>query len=242
VINRVLAILGPVLPPRLPREPTQPQTSPSAIEEFRAEVSALRAQLGAPAWSATIEELRAELSAVKAEVNGFTSMTVADFPALFAEFRGKRFTLLWRGSRDGFSARDFHRRCDGYAPTLTLIEDTNGNIFGGFTLVKWDSSGDGRADPGLKSFLFTLKNPHNFPPRKFGLKAEQSGEAIVCDPDWGPRFHDMDIYNEGNANPRSFSDSFGVLYVNDTGMDRKTFFTGSETFAVKEIEIFEIAR
>jgi hypothetical protein len=34
-----------------------------------------------------------------------SSVIVADFPALFAEFRGKRFTLLWRGSRDGFRAR-----------------------------------------------------------------------------------------------------------------------------------------
>jgi hypothetical protein len=46
------------------------------------------------------------------------SLIVAAFPALFAEFRGKRFTLLWRGSRDG------------HAPTLTLIQDTAGNIFG----------------------------------------------------------------------------------------------------------------
>jgi hypothetical protein len=30
---------------------------------------------------------------------------VAHFPALFAEFRGERFTVLWRGSRDGFGAR-----------------------------------------------------------------------------------------------------------------------------------------
>jgi hypothetical protein len=28
-------------------------------------------------------------------------LIVADFPALFAEFGGKQFTLLWRGSRDG---------------------------------------------------------------------------------------------------------------------------------------------
>jgi GTPase SAR1 family protein len=27
--------------------------------------------------------------------------------------------LLWRGSRDGFRSRDFHRRCDGHANTLT---------------------------------------------------------------------------------------------------------------------------
>jgi hypothetical protein len=54
---------------------------------------------------------------------GFASLIVVDFPALFTEFGGKRFTLLWRGSRDGFGARDFHRRCDGHARTLTLIQD-----------------------------------------------------------------------------------------------------------------------
>jgi hypothetical protein len=77
--------------------------------------------------------------ALPAAPPGFASLIVADFPALFAEFGGKRFTLLWRGSRDGFGARDFHGRCDGRAPTLTLIEDTGGSIFGGFTPVEWES-------------------------------------------------------------------------------------------------------
>jgi hypothetical protein len=61
---------------------------------------------------------------------------VAHFPDIFAEFRGKRLSLLWRGGRDGFGARDFHRRCDGHANTLTLILDTKGNTFGGFTPVE----------------------------------------------------------------------------------------------------------
>jgi hypothetical protein len=51
-------------------------------------------------------------------------------PALFAEFRGKGFTLLWRGSRDGFGARDFHGRCGGHVSTLTLIQNT-GETFSG---------------------------------------------------------------------------------------------------------------
>jgi hypothetical protein len=34
------------------------------------------------------------------------------------------------------------------------------------------------ADASLKSFLFALKNPHNFPARKFALKAEQKDRAI----------------------------------------------------------------
>jgi archaellum component FlaC len=63
----------------------------------------------------------------------FDSLIVPQFPPLFEEFRAKRFNLLWRGSRDGFTAQEFHRRCDGRANTLTLISDTDGNVFGGFT-------------------------------------------------------------------------------------------------------------
>jgi hypothetical protein len=96
------------------------------------------------------------------------SRIISDFPEIFAEFRGKRFSLLWRGSRDGFKATEFHRRCDGPANTLTVILDTRGNIFGGFTPVPWESRAwDGnednrrKVDRSQKSFLFTLKNPHN---------------------------------------------------------------------------------
>jgi hypothetical protein len=39
-----------------------------------------------------------------------------DFPALFTEFSGKRFSLLWRGSRDGFTAR--------LSQSLALIENS----------------------------------------------------------------------------------------------------------------------
>jgi hypothetical protein len=172
---------------------------------------------------------------------GFASLIVADFPALFAEFRGKRFTLLWRGGRDGFRVRDFHVRCDGHANTLTFIEDTEGNIFGGLTPVKWESGHYlFKADPSLKSFLFTLKNPHNIPARKFALKAERKEKAIFCSSSCGPLFCDIGVDNNSNANTRSYTDRFGTSYANDTGLDENTFFTGSPRFTVKEIEVFEI--
>jgi hypothetical protein len=57
-------------------------------------------------------------------------MIIADFPALFAEFSGKPFSLLWRVTRHGFLAADFRDCCDGNAPTLALIQDNGGNIFG----------------------------------------------------------------------------------------------------------------
>jgi hypothetical protein len=61
--------------------------------------------------------------------SSFASLIVAAFSALFAEFREKPFSLLWRGSRDGFGARDFHSRCDGHAPTLALIQERPGQHF-----------------------------------------------------------------------------------------------------------------
>jgi hypothetical protein len=46
-----------------------------------------------------------------------------------------------------------------------VILETEGNIFGDFTPVKWESPRNGKfkADDSLKSFLFTLKNPPNIP-------------------------------------------------------------------------------
>jgi hypothetical protein len=174
---------------------------------------------------------------------GFASLIVADFPALFAEFRETRFSLLWRGSRDGFGWRDFPGRCDGRAPTLTLIQDTAGNIFGGFTPVAWDSSDTWKADPSLKSFVFTLKNPRNLAARKFALKAEGKDWAIWCDSGCGPHFgHGEIVVGSGNCNANTYSGtSLGYAYANDTALDGRTVFTGSFHFTVKEIEVFDIA-
>jgi hypothetical protein len=34
------------------------------------------------------------------------SVIVSDFPAIFNEFRAKRFSVLWRDDRDSFGARN----------------------------------------------------------------------------------------------------------------------------------------
>jgi hypothetical protein len=181
---------------------------------------------------------------------GWNSAIVPDFPKLFEDL-GQKFTILWRGSRDGFGAREFHRCCDGHPNTLTVILDTDGNIFGGFTPVAWASpkwngrsgTGDNRskADPSLKSFLFTLKNPRNIPPRRFALQAKMKDKAIICRSDYGPDFYDISVWDNCNGDPDSYTSDFGGVYTNDTGLAGKTFFTGSQHFQVKEIEVFEIS-
>jgi hypothetical protein len=112
----------------------------------------------------------------------WNSAIVPDFPELFEDFRKKELTLLWRNSGDWFHAHDFHSRCHGHPSALTVILDTDGNIFAGFTPVEWESEHVlGKADPSLKSFLVTLKNPHNVPPRRFAFTTEMEEEATCCE-------------------------------------------------------------
>ncbi|XP_028411742.1 E3 ubiquitin-protein ligase TRIM33-like, partial [Dendronephthya gigantea] len=47
--------------------------------------------------------------------------------------------LCYRASSHGWSAEDFHRKCDDVGPTLTLVK-CGSNIFGGFTAESWKPS------------------------------------------------------------------------------------------------------
>jgi hypothetical protein len=208
----------------------------------------------APPPPAPPKLLPAAAPSVAAAPGRLDSLIVREYPPLFEEFRAKRFNLLWRGSRDGFGA-EFHRRCDGRANTLTLILDTKGNVFGGFTPVEWESrmwngkQGDENStwegDDGLRSFLFMLRNPRGVPPRKVALRTRERQRAIDCDSKCGPLFGSGDIHVSDNCNARTRSFTHidinwsGRTYANDTAVEY--FFTGAFNFTIKEIEVFEIA-
>jgi hypothetical protein len=207
--------------------------------------------------TADVERLSGEVQTSRAEFlafgpKTFDSMIVSDFPPIFEEFRRKKFVLLWRGTRDGFRASEFHHRCDGHGNTLTIIQDTNDNVFGGFTQASWDSpvwngqygskSNSYKTDDSLRSFIFTLKNPRNVPARKFALNSEKKNQVIYCWPNRGPCFNNIGIFDECNTNSNSYAmfNGSGDTYVNDTGLDGATLFTYTQKFTVREIEVFEI--
>ena len=50
------------------------------------------------------------------------------------------YVLLYRASRNGWNASNFHACCDNKGPTVTVVK--NGNfIFGGYTDQQWESHG-----------------------------------------------------------------------------------------------------
>ena len=48
--------------------------------------------------------------------------------------------LRYKGSRDGWMAKDFHRMADEKGPTVSLFKiEENGQCIGGYTSAKWTS-------------------------------------------------------------------------------------------------------
>jgi hypothetical protein len=140
--------------------------------------------------------------------DGFDSLIVLNSRWILREFLGKHFSLLWRGSCNGFSAKTYHSCCNHHAPTRTLILRRDGNVFGGSTPVRWDSRSNWKSDNGLKSFLLFAQECFN---------------------------------DDCNASTNSCT-SLAHSLANDTGLDGTTIFTGSFSFQVNEIEVFEITK
>jgi hypothetical protein len=167
------------------------------------------------------------------------SMIVKSVPSILKEFSLQEWELLYRGSRDGFAASTFHKKCDGQSNTVALIETTEGWIFGGFTPLTWDSNGSFKSDDSQRSFLFSLKNPDGSGERKFALS--DSKYAIRCYPSYGPTFgggYDICITDACDRNTASYS-KLGHSYGKGSGV-ASTFLTGAGNFTVKEIEVFTI--
>jgi len=145
-------------------------------------------------------------------------------------------SLLYKASRDGFGADDFHRLCNNKGATLTLIESTEGCLFGGYSECEWKSiAGYGTSD---KSFLFTLKNVHGIPPTKLD---NILNKYSICDhPRYGPTFGGFDLYICNNSNTDKSSYSIHPHSYRDTTGKGMTLFAGNQYFTTKEIEVYQV--
>jgi hypothetical protein len=154
-----------------------------------------------------------------------------------------KWSLLYRGTRDGFDSDVFHSKCDGHSNTLTLLKAKGSQyIFGGFTTVYWESSAIGiwKSDPN--AFLFSLTNKDNTPV-KMNIDPDKHEWAIYCDSEYGPTFgSDIVIRNNSNTTIDSYSDLGSDYNHPQYGYgtnEAKTFLAGTEWFQLDEIEVYQ---
>ena len=90
-----------------------------------------------------------------------------------------KYELLFRSSRDGFAALNFHSKCDGKNYTVTFIETLIGRRFEGFTDQSWDQSGNYKT--GSNGFIFSLDNKEIY-------YNKNSSYNIYCNSGYGSTF------------------------------------------------------
>ena len=93
--------------------------------------------------------------------------------------RNIEFILIFRKSRDGSSASDFHKHCDSQGATLCLIQTIKNYIFGGYTTIPWKNSYNLKCDDSV--FIFSLDLMKKY--TKF-----KGNSTVFSNYDYGPCF------------------------------------------------------
>ncbi|KAF2071635.1 hypothetical protein CYY_007043, partial [Polysphondylium violaceum] len=143
------------------------------------------------------------------------------------------FELLYASEGNKFRAPAFHSACDGKGPTVTVIETTDGYVFGGYNSQSWKNTGGFRVYGDDKCFIFTLVNKHGIPPTKY-LPIKNIKEYVASNTN-GPIFGNFDIaVKEAQGSYQLFP----LSYKDTTGKGDKTL-TPSRDFSIKNIEIYK---
>jgi hypothetical protein len=157
----------------------------------------------------------------------------------------QKWELIYKATKDGFSAEDFHHCSDNKGPTMTIIQPQIGDyLFGGYAEISWNCDGKYRSDPA--AFLFTLTNPHGIQPTKFFGNPNKKSAVLHskrCGPCFGgvteDKKHFVGIQISSNANENENSEcSFPSSYIDTTGRG-EMLFTGTKNFVVQEIEVYK---
>ena len=141
----------------------------------------------------------------------------------------KKYTLLFRATRDGFRASNFHSKCDGKNNTLTLVETTTGRRFGGFTDAQWDQSSSYKT--GSNGFIFSLDKNEIY------YNKNQSNN-IYCYSAYGPTFGGgHDFYINDSCNSNNSSENSGSSYETN---GKKYVLSGNSSFLVQNYEVYQL--
>ena len=158
--------------------------------------------------------------------------------------------LIFKKTKNGSTAKDFHHYCDNKGPTLLLIRTSNDEIIGGFTPLDWETTTQGKYkydNLGL-TFLFSLTLN-----KKFDMIKLYTYPAIKNAARWGPFFGDGDLYldsdlTEGTTRANRYCNFFYEGKVELVEEKGETLYIGGDKwgngidaiFKVVEFEVYKV--
>eukprot|EP00347_Sterkiella_histriomuscorum_P004770 403359176 len=153
----------------------------------------------------------------------------------------KKYELLYRGTRDGFTALRFHELCDNRGPTIFFILSEYGQVFGGFTSVSWTSPNQMQSTSDQFAYLFSLSK------RTIHKQVRNQSGAVQHHKNWMCYLGycgDINISDNCDNNSNSLCD-FGGTYELPFGYEyqsneAKSYLAGKYQYKVLEIEVYSL--
>jgi len=146
-----------------------------------------------------------------------------------------RFNMLFSTDKDGDRSTQFHYYCDGIFPTVTVVLDTAGRRFGGYSMHNWcPSPVGGNYSRSPESFIFSLTNN-----QKYELSDQLNKNAIYRNTSYGPTFgngHDFYIADQCKSNNSSYCNKNAY----NTGNNNLLGGNGSTSFQVATYEVYQV--
>ena len=146
-----------------------------------------------------------------------------------------KFVLLYNNANDSDGTNYFHMNCDGIFPTVTVVLDTSGRRFGGYSTKSWSQSPVGaNYSRAPNSFIFNLSQK-----KKYNLKDQMESSAVYRNNSYGPTFgggHDLYLANSCKSNNNSYCNksSYSTENVNLLGNG------GQTNFQVSSYEVYQV--
>ena len=146
-----------------------------------------------------------------------------------------RFNLIFTTNKDGDSASTFHYYCDGVFPTVTVVLDTSGRRFGGYSTQNWCRSTVGNNySRAPESFIFSLTNK-----QKYELIDQLNTNAVYRENSYGPTFgggNDLYLANQCKSNTSSYCSKSSY----NTGNSNILGLNGQTNFQVSNYEVYKV--
>ena len=152
-----------------------------------------------------------------------------------------KLSRIYSGKNDGFEAKTFHKLCDDQGPTLSVILNEFGYIFGGYAKVSWKGTYEYTYITDPDAFLFNL-----FPTNKIYLPKGRYKKTIRHQKTHLIQFGggaSLKIHNKCNVNRKSNSCpfSYDIPNINEfVGGNPDGRPLTSINFMVKNMEVFKV--
>merc|ERR1711920_123220 len=145
-------------------------------------------------------------------------------------------SLLFKSSGSGKIGEKFREKCDGKGETITVIQDSNGHVFGGYTSRPWDGTSKPSFHSADSAWLFKLRHKSSKEVKRINIKPDCRSKAVFdgkWDPKIGPLFG-LDLAADGPSGSFCKQHYYSDGIISGELSKRKTYFT------LKQMEVFQV--